>query len=281
MSKIAIITDSTANLPADFVEKYGIEVAPLNVIFGEEVYLDGVDLSPEEFYTRLPESSVLPTTSQVTVGVYKKMFERLHGAGREILVITLSSKLSGTMDSAVQARAMVPGAVIEIVDSLATSVQLGLIVLEAARAAEGGGSLADCIQAVEAAREKSRIYFAVDTLEYLHRGGRIGGAKRLLGTVLNIKPILTLAEGSVSPQEQARTRRKSMARLAGLTAAFAAGGGNPRVAVGHASAPEDAEKLLALFQEQVPGSIGFITELSPVIGTHTGPGTLAISAMID
>lgn len=277
MSKIAIVTDSTAYLPQEYIQKYNIQVAPLSVIFGEESFSDGVDMSPSEFYARLQKSSVMPTTSQVTVGVFKEMFGQLHQEGHEILVIMISGKLSGTVESAQQAAKLVPDAKIEVVDSLTTTIELGLIVLSAARCAAEGGNLIDCKQNTEQARKRTNMAFAVDTLEYLHRGGRIGGAKRLLGTMLNIKPILTVSDGSVTALEQVRTRKKSINRLIEIAAEETAGKPHLVLAVAHANAPKDAQQLLEMAGARLAPTETMITELSPVIGTHVGPGTVALA----
>lgn len=277
MSKVAIITDSTAYLPQELIQQYDIRVVPLTVIFGEESFRDGEDMSPSAFYTRLQSAAVLPTTSQVTVGVFSKLFKQLHQEGREILVITISGKLSGTVESAEQAAQLVPDAKIAIVDSLSTTVEQGFIVLAAARGASSSVCLAECQQIAVQARERTGVVFAVDTLEFLHRGGRIGGAKRLMGTVLNIKPILTIKDGRVDALEQTRTRKKSLNRLTQIVAERVAGKSNLCLAVAHANAAEDAQKLLEIACEQLNPIETLITELSPVIGTHVGPGTVALA----
>jgi len=277
MSKVAIITDSTAYLPQELIQQYDIRVVPLTVIFGEESFRDGEDMSPSAFYTRLQSAAVLPTTSQVTVGIFSKLFKQLHQEGREILVITISGKLSGTVESAEQAAQLVPDAKIAIVDSLSTTVEQGFIVLAAARSASSSACLAECQQIAVQARERTGVVFAVDTLEFLHRGGRIGGAKRLMGTVLNIKPILTIKDGRVDALEQTRTRKKSLNRLTQIVAERVAGKSNLCLAVAHANAAEDAQKLLEIACEQLNPIETLITELSPVIGTHVGPGTVALA----
>jgi DegV family protein with EDD domain len=281
MSKIAIITDSTAYLPQELIQQYDIRIVPLALIFGEESFRDGVDLSPSEFYTRLQKTEVIPTTSQVTVGTFQKVFEQLHQDDREILVITISGKLSGTVESAKQAMQLVPDAQIAIVDSLSTTIELGLLVLATARVAANGAGLAECKQFAEQARERSALLFAVDTLEYLHRGGRIGSAKRLMGTVLNIKPILTVTEGSVEALDQVRTRKKSIRRLIDIATERVAGKSQLILAAAHANAPDDAKKLLEMASEQLNPVETLITELSPVIGTHVGPGTVALAYYYD
>jgi len=276
MSKVAIVTDSTAYLPQKYLEQYDIQVAPLSVIFGNESFSDGVDMSPSEFYVRLQKTEVMPTTSQVTVGAFQEMFEHLYQTGREILVITISGKLSGTVASAEQAAKLFPETQIAVVDSLSTTIELGLLVLATARFAESGASLAECKQFAEQARLRTGLAFAVDTLEFLHRGGRIGGAKRLMGTMLNIKPILTISYGSVAPLEQVRTRKKSIRRLVEIITEAVDGKSTPILAVAHANAPDDAQNLLEMASALLNPTETLLTELSPVIGTHVGPGTVTL-----
>jgi DegV family protein with EDD domain len=277
MSNVAIITDSTAYIPEDLLNKYNIHVLQLKVIWGEESLDDGVDITPTEFYERLAVSGTSPTTSQVTIGEFKQLFEKLHADGKEILAILISNELSGTMASAIQAKALVPDAVIELFDSKSTILELAFQVLAGARAAESGASLAECIKAVEKARDNSGLVFAVDTLEFLHRGGRIGGAKKFLATVLAIKPILTVEDGKVAALDQARTRKKSITRLIEIVAERVEGKSNLRLGVSHANAADDAKKLLEAASAALNPIETITTELSPVIGTHVGPGTLALA----
>jgi DegV family protein with EDD domain len=277
MSKVAIVTDSTANIPENILQEYGIYVVPLKVIWGEEVLNDGIDISPTAFYERLAASDTMPTTSQVTVGEFSQLFSKLHADGYEILAILISDALSGTIASAIQAKADLPEAKIELVDSKSTITELAFQVLVGARAAQSGGSLADCKAAVEKARENSGVVFAVDTMEFLHRGGRIGGGKRFLGTLLNIKPILTVTDGKVDALDQARTRKKALVRLVEIVAERVAGKPNLRLGVSHANDPEEAEKFLEMAANQLHPVETLVTELSPAIGAHVGPGTLALA----
>jgi len=277
MSKIAIVTDSTAYLPAELNQQYNIQIIPLTVIFGDESFRDGVDLSPAAFYTRLQQSERMPTTSQVTVGAFKELHGLLAQGGYDTLTITISGKLSGTVDSARQAAQILPDANIEIVDSLSTTLDQGLVVLAAARAVEAGASLAEAKQVAEEARDRSGVVFAVDTLEFLHRGGRIGGAKRLLGTVLNIKPILQIKDARVDTLEQTRTRKKSLNRLVEIVAERVAGKSNLRLGVSHANSQEDAQRVLEMASARLNPVETMVAELSPVIGTHVGPGTVSLA----
>jgi DegV family protein with EDD domain len=280
MSRVVVVTDSTAYLSEDLLKELEIQVLPLKVIWGEESFDDGVDMSPNEFYDRLETSDVMPSTSQVTIGEFTQLFRKLHEDGKEILAILISSALSGTVASAEKAKEEVPDARIELVDSQTTISELALLVLVGARAAKAGASLEECKAAVEKARDNSGVVFAVDTLEFLHRGGRIGGGKRFLGTVLAIKPILTLKEGKVDALEQARTRKKSLSRLLEIVAERVEGKKNVRIGVSHAKSLEDAQALLASAKALNPVET-LITEMSPVIGTHVGPGTVALAYQYD
>ncbi len=277
MPEIAIVTDSTAYLSNELIREYDIHVLPLKVIWGTESLDDNVDITPAEFYKRLQESKEMPTTSQVTVGEFQDLFVKLHAEGKEILCILISREMSGTMASAEAARAEVPESKITLVDSETTTVDLAFQVLVAARAAKSGVSLLECVKAVEQDRQNSGVIFAVDTLEFLHRGGRIGGAKRLMGTVLNIKPILTLTDGKVDALEQARTRKKSVNRLVEIVSERVEGKSNLRLGVSHADAPEEAARLLQDVSDRLNPVETMIAELSPAIGTHVGPGTLALT----
>ncbi len=281
MSKVAIVTDSTAYLPPEIIEQYNIHVVPLQLIWGEETFKDGVDIQPGEFYTRLQTAEIMPTTSQPSAAEFKSVFEELLAQGKDVLAIVISSGLSGTVASAVQAQKMLPEARIEIVDSLTGAMELGIHVLEAARAAAEGESLEVCKNRAEGARQKSGIVFAVDTLEFLHRGGRIGGAKRLLGTVLNIKPILEVIDGKVEALDSVRTRRKAHGRLLELIQERSQGRKLRYASAMHANAPEDAQKLLDQLAGRVDVGEAFVVELSPVIGTHVGPGTVVLAYMFE
>ncbi len=279
MSKVILITDSTAYIPQELVERYSIQVAPQILIWGEETYEDGVDIHPDEFYARLKTAKVMPTTSQATPQTFQKIFAKILDEGNAALAILISEKLSGTIASAVQAKEHFPGAPIEIVDSYSTAMAMGFQVLAVARAAQEGASLQECKQLAEEARRHTGVVFAVDTLEFLHRGGRIGGASRYLGTALNIKPILELREGRVEAVERVRTRAKSIARVVELVEERIAGRQPVRLATLHANAKQDAEELLRLGRERLQSVEHVFAEVSPVIGTHAGPGTVGLAFM--
>jgi DegV family protein with EDD domain len=219
----------------------------------------------------------MPTTSQVTIGTFKETFNRLAEEGYDSLAILVGSKLSGTIDSAVQAYGMLPDARIEIIDSCTTTMALGFTVLEAAKAAEEGADLRECRAVGERASEHVGVVFAVDTLEFLHRGGRIGGGARFLGTALNLKPILELTGGRVEPVERVRTRKKSLQRLVELVEERIAGRQPVHLAVLNANATEEAQTLLAEASSRINTVETVFSQISPVVGTHTGPGTLGLA----
>ncbi len=282
MSNIAIVTDSTAYIPKDLVAKYDISVAPCVLIFGEEEYRDGVDIQPIDFYKRLATSEVMPTTSQVAVSDFKSLFEKLHADGKEILAVLVSDQLSKTSNSADLATQMLPDITIEIVNSESVAMALGFQVLAAARTAEKGGTLAECKAAAEAAKDKTGVVFAVDTLEFLHRGGRIGGASRFLGTALKLKPLLEVTNGKVEPIERVRTSKKAHARLLEIISErVAEHDGEIRLAALHANAVEESRELLTQASKQLGAVETIYSEVSPVVGTHCGPGTIGIAYMVD
>jgi DegV family protein with EDD domain len=277
MSNVAVVIDSTAYIPEELVKKHNITVIPQVLIWGEETLRDGIDILPQTFYTRLEKASAMPTTSQATIPSFKEAYTHLLENSCEVLTITLSSKLSGTMDSAIQARSMLPGAAIEIVDSQTTSMALGFLALEAARAAEQGASLKECRELVERLKPDTGVIFAVSTLEFLHRGGRIGGGTRFLATALNIKPILELQEGRVEGVERVRTRKKSLSRLIELVEERINGRKPVHLAVLHANSADEAREVLDEATGRLLAVESVFSQVSPVVGAHTGPGTVGLA----
>lgn len=274
---IAIVTDSTAYLPPDIRERLGIPVIPLNVLWGGEVLKDGVDIDPPTFYRRLQTAKVMPTTSQPSAGEFVEFFRRVaEEKGTDTIVgAYISSQLSGTVASAEAAKELLPDLRIEVIDSRSTSMGLGFQVMAAAEAARAGASVEDVIAAAARVREHLHILFMVDTLEFLHRGGRIGGGKRFLGTALQIKPLLGL-DGVIEGVEQVRTKKKALARMLEILRERAGASPVFRAAVVHANALEDAQALMQDVRAQLGPEELYLAEVSPVIGTHTGPGTLGI-----
>lgn len=279
MSKVAIVTDSTAYIPKELVEQYQITVAPQVLIWGEETFLDGIDIQPDEFYARLKTASVMPSTSQVTIQSFENIYKDLLDKEYEILAILVSNELSGTINSAVQALESFPNAPIKTVDSRTTAMALGFQVLAAARAAEQGASLEECKALAENAREHVGVVFAVDTLEFLYRGGRIGGGSRFLGTLLSLKPILEVTGGRVEGVERVRTRKKSLDRLVEIIVERIGDRQPVRLATLHAFAEDDAKYLLETASIQLNPVESVFSEVSPVVGTHAGPGTVGLSYM--
>ncbi len=281
MSKVAVITDSTAYLPESILLAHNITVVPQVLIWGEETFRDGVDIMPDDFYKRLKTAKVMPTTSQVAIVDMKIAFEKLLENGYDVLGIFISAKLSGTMQSATQAREMIPSAKgkIAIIDSNSTAMAMGFHVLLAARAAQAGTSLADCQKIAEQAREHTGVYFVVDTLEFLRRGGRIGGAQALLGSALNIKPILELKDGRIEPVEKVRTKSKAMDRMIDLVAEKVSGRTPVRLATLHANVEKEARIALNAASLRLQPIESIFASVSPVIGTHAGPGTIGLAYM--
>ena len=280
---IRLVTDSTADLPPELVERWKIEVVPLYVNFignqGEdaiETLKDGVDIDPDRFYRRLVESDVLPTTSQPSLQDFLEVYKRLTEDGDEIVSVHISSKLSGTYNSAIQAKEGLNGdARVEVVDSELASMGAGMAVLAGARAAEKGADIDTVLQEVGKAASELRIYFMVDTLEYLQKGGRIGKAQAFLGTLLGIKPILSLQEGEMHPLERVRTRRRAIQRLATIVEDLAP---ITELCVIHSTTPEDMDGLKASLSHLLPQDQIISTRLGPVVGAHVGPGLIGVAA---
>jgi DegV family protein with EDD domain len=281
MSKIAVVTDSLASMPEELITHYDIKVAPQVLIWGEETFLDGVDITPNEFYARLETSKIMPTTSQATLASFKEIFESLVAEGRPILAIVGSSELTATMNSAEQAKALFPEATIEVVDSLGVAMSMGFQVLAAARAVEAGKSFGEVVELARKAHKHTGVMFVVDTLEFLHRGGRIGGAKRLLGTALSLKPLLELQEGRVEAVENIRTKTKAYKRLLEVIEERLAGQPNVRIAGLHAAAEQDARAVLEEAQKRCNPIETVWSEVTPVVGTHAGPGTVGLAYCTD
>lgn len=275
--RIALITDSTADIPPELVEQYGIIVQPLYVVWGNETLRDNVDITKGQFYERIGRDPEHPKTSQPTPNDFTQALEACDC--EEALIITISGELSGTLNSALQAAQLVDIPV-QAEDSRSVSMGLGWQVLAAARAREAGGDVEAMIAAARAVRARERTFFTVDTLEYLHRGGRIGAAAKFLGTVLQLKPVLAIdsSVGRVEAVERARTRRKALARVVEIVFEGIDPTQPVRVAVMHAAAREDAKALLDEILALNTPVEHIISEISPVLGVHGGPGLVGICA---
>lgn len=281
MPRIALVTDSTTYMPPDLLKKHNISVAPQVLIWGDQTYKDGVDIESREFFTRLKTAKVMPTTSQVSVVSFQEIFQDLVSKDHEVLALLVSSKLSGTIQSAMQAKELMgsAGDKVHVVDSQSVAMALGFQVLAVARALENGASLNDAIALAERSYQYTGVFFAVDTLEFLHRGGRIGGAQRFLGTMLNMKPILAIQDGRVEGIDRIRTKSKAHDRVLELTAEKVAGRTPVRLATLHANAAEDARALLSRAEQALKPVESIFTEVSPTVGTHAGPGTVGLAFM--
>lgn len=281
MSKIAVVTDSTTYMPPELVKKHNISVAPQVLIWGDQTYKDGVDIQSGEFFTRLKTAKVMPTTSQVAVVSFQEIFQDLVDKDFEVLAILVSSKLSGTVPSAEQARDLMGPAreKIHIVDSQSVAMALGFQVIAVARAIEAGASLKEAIALAERSREYTGVFFTPETLEFLHRGGRISGARRFLGTMLNTRPILAIQDGEVKPIELIRTKSKAHDRVLELVIENTRGKTPIRLATLHANAADDAKALLTRAEQALKPIESVFAEVSPTVGTHAGPGTVGLAFM--
>jgi len=279
VTRIAVVTDSGANLPVEAQHEYGIHIVPLKVIFEDQTLRDGLDVEPSRFYELLGAASQLPTTSQPSTGDFLDLYSRLSEEVDAIVSIHLSELLSGTIKSALAARELVDHFPIEVIDSRSASLGLGFVVLAAARGAQQGQSLSEVTAAAQELIPKIKVIFVVDTLKYLHMGGRIGGATAMLGTAFNIKPLLHLCDGEVNPLERVRSKCKATERMLEIMAQGLQedrSHGVLHAAVAHADRADEAleleQEVLSRFQ---PAEL-YLTELTPAIGTHVGPGTLGL-----
>ncbi len=278
---IKIITDTTSGLPLELARAHDIPVLPQIIIFGEESYRDDTEINTQMFLQKLRSSPTLPKTAAPPPALYNPIFERLLAEGyRTIICLHPSSELSGTVRSALTAAQDFPGADIRVVDTRTVAAPLATVVLLAARWAQEGVDADTIITRVQALLARQRVYFVVDTLEYLHRGGRIGGAQALLGGLLQVKPILTLRDGRVEPFEKQRTQRRALERLRELVLAECPPTSESYISVMHADAEATARELAADFAAQLDLNDIPIYELPPAIVTHAGPGVLAVSYFI-
>ncbi len=281
MAKVAIVTDSSPYIPPEIIKENHIHVVPLTVIWGEENFYDGVDITPVEFYERLDQAKVMPSTSQPSVADFEVLFRKLNLEGYDILAVLLSEDLSGTISSATQAKKLLPEAKIEIVNSETLAMALGFQVLAAARAANQGASLEECKRLAEDAKGRCGVIFVLDTLEFLHRGGRIGTSKRFMGTLLNVKPVLSIEDGKIVPLDSVRTQKKALMAIIDIIEERTKGHKNIRLATLHANDPETAQFVLDEAAKRIPTVEKVFSEVSPVIGTHAGPGAVGLAYMYD
>ena len=275
---VRVVTDSTADLPRETVEELAITVVPLQITFGEESFRDGVDLTNEEFFRRLPDATDLPQTSQPSVGEFQQAYEALLTQTDQVLSIHLSSHFSGTVTAARQAaHALADRSPIEVIDSDTVSMPMGLAVIAAASAALEGADLPTCAEAARSVLRRERLAIAFDTLEYLRRGGRIGRAEAFLGGLLRLKPILTIRDGEAFPLTRVRTRAKALQEVLRICLED----GPPiEAAVMHATTPEDARLLVDELLQRHPDVKVQTGRFGPALGVHGGPGLIGLVVVL-
>lgn len=276
---VKIVTDSVADIPAEVIKELGISVIPVLLRFGEETYRDGIDITTDQFYEKLVNSKVMPSTSVPSMDIFARTYAKLAEETDEILVIMLSSKLSGIYNAALQSAELVEGeSRIEIIDSGCAVMAQGFVVIRAAQAALAGASLDEILEIVRRDLPRAEIRAAFDTLEYLKRGGRIGRAAALMGSMLKVNPVITLKDGVVEPAGRARSRAKAIDILYD----FAAGYSHiEEMAVEGAACPEDVDNLVERLGAIFPKERIYRSRTTPVIGAHTGPGLILVAVLGD
>jgi DegV family protein with EDD domain len=274
---VKVVTDSLSDITSGIAQGLGITVVPLTVSFGRESFLDRITMTTDEFYYRLTHDAAWPTTTQPPPGDFVDVYNKLAKETDEILVITLSTKLSGTYQSALSAKDTFEGKCrIEVIDSETVVMGLGLIVIAAAKAGQAGANLDELADLVRRAMARSHAVMLFDTLKYLAKGGRIGKAQGLLGSLLSVKPILTIRDGEVSPLTRVRSRTAGTDYLYNFVADFS---NIQELAVEHATTPDDADKLVERLSSLFPKERIYRSTVSPVVGTYAGPGVLSVSVL--
>jgi DegV family protein with EDD domain len=275
---VKIVTDSLSDITSDIAQKLSITVVPLTVLFGREAFLDRVTMTSNEFYHRLVHGNIWPTTTQPTPTAFAEVYNKLAEETDEILVLNLSSKMSGTYQSATSAKsALKKKCRIEVVDSLTVGMGLGLIVISAAKAAQSGAGLSELANLARGAMKRSHFIAYFDTLKYLAKGGRIGKAQGLLGSLLSVKPILTVREGEMAPLTRVRSLVAGLDYLCSFVAGF--GQRIEELAVEHTTTPEEADRLAERLSSVYPKERIYRSTVSPVLGTYGGPGALAVTVL--
>jgi DegV family protein with EDD domain len=269
---VRIVTDSCSDIPKPLADELGITVIPLTIQWGGQSYRDGIDLTADEFYSRLPAEKQLPSTSQPPPALFQYTYEHLASQG-EVVSVHLSHKFSGTVESARTVAAEVAREKITVVDSGSASMGTGLCAIAAARAARSGASREECAAAAESVAQRLRIAVAFETLEYLRRGGRIGRARAFIGGMLRLKPILTVKDGEAFPVTRARSRSKALDALAALVTEHP---GVTDVVVLHTTTPDDAQDLVARAKAAAPTATIYEGRFGPVLGVHGGPGMIGV-----
>jgi len=276
---VKIVTDSVSDISPAIASELGIIVVPLNVVFGNEIYRDGVDLTTDEFYRKLEQSQILPTTSTPPLQAFIELYDRLAEETDEIMVITISRKLSATGESALKAvESMEKKCRVEIVDSQWAMMGEGLLVIAAAKAAQAGAKLDELIEQIKRNMSRVEMRLAFDTLEYLKRGGRIGKARALMGSMLGINPILGIKDGEVFPYGRERSRAKAINHLYDFVMGYSR---IEELAVEDATTPDEADELVERLGAKFPKERIYRSKVSPVIGTNVGPHVIGVSVLGD
>lgn len=274
---VKIITDSTSDITSDLAQELGVTVVPLTVSFGHESFLDRVEITTDEFYRRLGAEDILPKTTQPPPNAFADIYNKLAEETDEILVIVISGKLSGTYQSATNAKSMIGGKCrIEVIDSLSVAMGLGLIVIAAAKVAQSGASLDEVMDVVKKRIPRSHPVMSFDTLKYLAKGGRIGKAQGLLGAMLSIKPILTVKDGEMAPLTRVRSRAAGEDYLYNFVAGFS---DIEELAVEYATTPDESNELVERLSSLYSKERIYRATISPVLGTYAGPNVLSVTVL--
>ncbi len=273
---VTVVTDSTADVPPALRDELGIEVVPLRVNFGQESFRDGIELTTAQLMERMANSPSLPTTSQPTAGEFAAVFQDAIDAGREIVCITIGSKLSGTYQAAVTAAEQVAPDRIEVIDGASTTMHIGWPAVAGARAAREGADRETVSRAIRDAQERSNLFVALKTLDNVYKGGRIGKASQLFGSALGIKPIVSFREGTLVPIERVRTWKKAVRRMVELVLEE---GDLSDIIVLYTDDPTDAEAIQAELRERYPDANVILGTAGAVIATHAGPGAVGVATL--
>jgi DegV family protein with EDD domain len=274
---VRIVTDSTSDLPAELARELEITVVPLNVHFGLDTFQDGVDMNADQFYHRLLTSPILPKTSAPSPGLFKRNYEDLARNGHDVVSIHISSKLSGTYEAALAGKqALNNGSRVEVFDSMSATMGVGLLAIAAAKAARSGAGLNEVVDLVRQSIDKVHMVCALDTLDFLQKGGRVGKAQAWLGSLLNIKPIISMAEGEVVPLERVRTYGKAVDRARQLLQTHIPA---RELAIVYSTDPQEGKRMIDYAKSVSPQQRVCLARLGPVLGTYVGPNSLAFIAL--
>ena len=275
---IKIITDSTNNLSDELIRKHDVRIAPIAIQFNEETYEEGINIDRSLFYSKIEEMGIIPTSSQPSPAAFAKYYEELHAQGHQMIVITVTAKHSGTYDSAIMAKDLVPEADVTVFDSAMISLGTGWMVVEAARAAEAGQPMSAIVSRLESIRSQAKLFFTPATLKYLQMSGRVGRLQGALGSLLNVKPIISLVDGALEAGESVRTRSKALDRIIELLGEAFPPDLPLRAAVIHARAPEDGMWLKNQLESRFTIDELLMEDLVASLAVHGGPGTAVILA---